>query len=90
MLTAAARHNSANTGGDLFSYLDGADLAVFSQFVGRQNASIRQHGVSTCGGLPTYWNSGIITAMVRGLAPACAASIDAPAFVSTLGWRRAL
>ncbi len=52
-------------GGDLFSYLDGTDFAVFSQFAARQNATIRQHSVSTCAGYGGYFASGVITAMVR-------------------------
>jgi hypothetical protein len=45
--------------------MDGTDLAVFSQFVGRQNVTIRQHSVSTCAGHGGLFASGVITAMVR-------------------------
>jgi hypothetical protein len=45
--------------------MDGTDFAVFSQFAGRQNATIRQHSVSTCAGYGSYFASGVITAMVR-------------------------
>ncbi len=50
-------------GSELFSYMDGADLAVFSSFVGRQSSATRMHGVATCAGYGQYYPA-IISAIV--------------------------
>jgi hypothetical protein len=62
-------------GGDLYSYMDGTDLAVFYQFVSRQSASTRYHAVATCAGYGAYWDPPwSITGMVRGAVARPAAS----------------
>jgi hypothetical protein len=51
-----------NRGSELFSYIDGTDIAAFSTFVGRQSSATRYHSVATCGGYGAYWPT--ITAIV--------------------------